>query len=214
MKKTLPGLLIVFILGILIGFVSYFSLTRYNITPPVSVQKTSPDPTEPVHASSLTDISQTVIFTIKDRDWVKLSDFINPLKGVRFTPYANINLQKNIIFTKDEIKHISNNTTKYHWGDYDGSGFPINMTFTEYYGKFVYDKDFANTKQVSMNNTIGHGNSLNNISTVYPDASYVEYYIPGSEKTAGMDWASLRLVFEKYEENWFLVGVVHDQWTI
>jgi hypothetical protein len=29
-----------------------------------------------------------------------------------------------------------------------------------------------------------------------------------------MDWVSLRLVFLQEDGTWFLVGVVHDQWTI
>jgi hypothetical protein len=29
-----------------------------------------------------------------------------------------------------------------------------------------------------------------------------------------MDWRSLRLVFEEQGGSWYLVGIVHDQWTI
>jgi len=29
-----------------------------------------------------------------------------------------------------------------------------------------------------------------------------------------MDWASLRLVFEKFKGTWWLVGVIHAGWTI
>jgi len=31
---------------------------------------------------------------------------------------------------------------------------------------------------------------------------------------AGMDWKSLRLVFEQYEGRWYLVGIINNQWTI
>jgi (p)ppGpp synthase/HD superfamily hydrolase len=29
-----------------------------------------------------------------------------------------------------------------------------------------------------------------------------------------MDWRSLRLVFEKKDDIWYIVGIIHDQWTI
>jgi len=29
-----------------------------------------------------------------------------------------------------------------------------------------------------------------------------------------MDWRSLKLVFKEKDGNWYLVGVVHDEWTI
>jgi hypothetical protein len=39
--------------------------------------------------------------------------------------------------------------------------------------------------------------------------------VPGAKpEYAGLDWASLLLVFEQYESRWYLVALVHDQWTI
>jgi hypothetical protein len=42
----------------------------------------------------------------------------------------------------------------------------------------------------------------------------VEYYFPGFDlQLQGMDWRSLRLVFTLYDNTWYLVGIIHDQWT-
>ena len=30
----------------------------------------------------------------------------------------------------------------------------------------------------------------------------------------GMDWKSLRLVFQEKDNIWYLVGIIHDGWTI
>ncbi|MBK8311687.1 MAG: hypothetical protein IPL04_13125 [Chitinophagaceae bacterium] len=38
---------------------------------------------------------------------------------------------------------------------------------------------------------------------------------PGSiKKFDGMDWRSIRLVFKIKDGKYFLVGVIHDEWTI
>jgi hypothetical protein len=43
----------------------------------------------------------------------------------------------------------------------------------------------------------------------------VEYYFPGFEaQYEGMDWKSLRLVFEQHQGSWKLVGIIHNEWTI
>jgi (p)ppGpp synthase/HD superfamily hydrolase len=43
----------------------------------------------------------------------------------------------------------------------------------------------------------------------------VEYHFSGFDpKYEGMDWRSLRLVFEEKDNIWHLVGIIHDQWTI
>ena len=43
----------------------------------------------------------------------------------------------------------------------------------------------------------------------------MEYHFPGIDpKFEGMDWRSLRLVFEQKNCTWYLVGIIHAQWTI
>jgi hypothetical protein len=103
----------------------------------------------------------------------------------------------------------------YHWGTYDGSGMPIELAFRQYYKEFVYDVDFARPDVVGFNERVGQGNSIDNIASAYPDGMTVEYHFEGFDpEYAGMDWRSLRLVFEEEDGIWYLVGVVHDQWTI
>ena len=46
-------------------------------------------------------------------------------------------------------------------------------------------------------------------------AMVVEYHFPGFDpQYGGLDWASLRLVFQEFEGRWVLVGIIHDEWTI
>jgi hypothetical protein len=50
---------------------------------------------------------------------------------------------------------------------------------------------------------------------VYRNYDFTESHFSGfEEKYGGMDWRSLRLVFKEIKGRFFLVGVVHDKWTI
>jgi hypothetical protein len=81
--------------------------------------------------------------------------------------------------------------------------------------KFVYDVDFIKPEKRSVNKFISGGNSLNNLDSVYKDCDFTESHFSGFEKKyGGMDWRTLRLVFKERNGKYFLVGVVHDQWTI
>ena len=152
---------------------------------------------------------------IKLGDFSKFSTYVHPQKGVRFSPYTYVNLEKDLLFSVDKIKTASEDKTKYTWGVYDGIGTPITLTFNEYFKRFVYSHDFINAPEISYNRTLGKGNTINNISVVYPNSAVVEYHFPEFDpKFGGMDWESLRLVFEELNANWYLVGVVHDEWTI
>ncbi len=161
--------------------------------------------------------AQEAVLTLKNGDMERLADLVHPVKGVRFSPYAYVNTDTdggNLVFRANQVREFPNDNKKYTWGHYDGTGEPIILTPMEYFKKFVYTADFANAEKVSYNETIGTGNALENQFEVYPDAIIVEYYFSGfEEQYQGMDWQSLRLVFEELENTWYLAGIIHNQWT-
>ncbi|MFC0215718.1 hypothetical protein ACFFK0_25295 [Paenibacillus chartarius] len=155
-----------------------------------------------------------VVTLLKNKDMGKLKTYVHPQKGVRFSPYSYVDVKKDLIFSADQIGNLLKDAKTYTWGSYDGSGELITLTFVEYFGKFVYDHDYAKAEKTAYNETLGKGNMTNNIKDVYPNAIVVEYHFSGfDKKLEGMDWASLRLIFEKADSEWMLVGLTHDQWT-
>ena len=170
---------------------------------------------EPVVAESLPDTAAEVVLLLKNKDFSGLSEKVHPEKGVRFSSYAFVDIAKDKVFSAEDVSVLADDTQTYNWGNYDGSGEPIQLDFNGYYEKFVYDQDFANAEKISENEIIGSGTTTNNIKEAYPDGSFTEYHFTGFDpQYEGMDWVSLRLVFEKIDQQWYLVGIVHDQWTI
>ncbi|OFY83526.1 MAG: hypothetical protein A3F72_12950, partial [Bacteroidetes bacterium RIFCSPLOWO2_12_FULL_35_15] len=165
--------------------------------------------------SLILDLTHQVMMTIKNKDFKKLADYIHPTLGVRFSPYAYIDPTNDIKFTPEKFLENINVPNKLNWGSYDPSGDKIFLTINDYFLQFVYSADFLNAEKRSVNKMIGGGNSLNNLKTIYNDCDFSESYFSGfDKKLGGMDWCSLRLVFKKYNEKYYLVGIVHDQWTI
>jgi len=155
-----------------------------------------------------------VVQALKNKDMLSLAGYVHPVDGLRFSPYAYVK-STDLVFPSSQIPGSMSDNTLFTWGIYDGSGLSIDMTFTEYYAQFIYDVDFANAPQVAVNERIGKGNSIDNSLEFYPGAMIVEYHFPGFEaQYQGMDWRSLRLVFMDYNNTWYLVGIIHDQWTI
>src|SRR5205814_3566037 len=150
-------------------------------------------------------------------NYQKLASFIEPVEGVRFSPYGYVDTTNDRKFSATEfLNYITGKrSAKLNWGTYDGSGETILLTADEYFNKFVYDVDFLNAEKISLNKTLGKGNSLNNIDSVYRNYVYTEFYFPGFDKKyEGMDWRSLKLVFKKDIDKLYLVALIHDQWTI
>jgi hypothetical protein len=159
--------------------------------------------------------AEETISAIKNKNMEKLSSFIHPDKGVRFSPYSYVNLETDLMFKSGQLMNSFADQKEYTWGSYDGSGEPIRLTFAAYFNHFVYDQDYSRAEEIGYNRIIGKGNTINNNLEAYPGSIIVEYHFSGFDsKYEGMDWKSLRLVFEEKEGEWYLVGIIHDQWTI
>ncbi len=159
--------------------------------------------------------AEKVISAIAARNFKELADYVHPEKGLRFTPYTYVRIEKDIVFTKKQVSNFFDNDKKYLWGYYDGSGKEIRLTPKEYYHQFIYTNDFINADKIGYNEVLSSGNMIENQFEVYENPIIVEYYFPGFKaKFGGMDWKSLRLVFEKYKDDWKLRGIIHNQWTI
>lgn len=157
------------------------------------------------------------IMALKDGDMEELGSLVHPDKGVRFSPYATVNAgtDGDLVFSASQVRGLMTDPTVYRWGIYDGSGLPIEATCREYYAEFVYDVDFVRPDVVGFNERVGPGSTIDNTAIVYPGGVFVEYHFEGFEQRyEGMDWRTLRLVFEEQDGVWYLVGIVHDEWTI
>ena len=165
--------------------------------------------------SVLIATTKEVLTAIQARDYPKLAAHFHPEEGVRFSPYGYIDTVHHVHFTPQDFIKQSVEEGAISWGSYDGTGKDIQMSMGAYFDKFVYEVDFLNAEQLSVNEVLGKGNSLINIQEVYPGADFTESYFSGfEEKYGGMDWRSLRLVFKSEDGKPWLVGIVHDQWTI
>lgn len=159
--------------------------------------------------------AEQVIEAIGKKDAEKVAEYVHPIKGVRFTPYTHVSLEQDLVFSKEEMRNFFRDQSSYLWGYYDGKGNEIFLTPADYYEEFIYSEDFVNAEEIGYNEVLSSGNMLENQFEVYSNSIVVEYYFPGfNSDYAGMDWRSLRLVFEKYQNSWTLTGVIHNQWTI
>lgn len=166
-------------------------------------------------------LAARAILSLRGHDLAELARLVHPVKGVTFSPYTYVRPlqgapgEADLVFSRSQLQGLWSDPAVYHWGTFDGSGEPIDLTFREYYGRFIYDVDFAQPDVIGFDQTIGQGNTINNIATAFPIALTVEYHFEGFDpQYAGMDWRSLRLVIEEYEGSWYVVGIVHDEWTI
>lgn len=165
--------------------------------------------------SLLYQLNREILATIKSKNYEKLSTYFHPESGVRFSPYGHIDTATDVVLKRNAFMQLIASARKIRWGSYDGSGEPIELTMQAYLLKFVYNADFLHAETISLNKPVKTGNTRNNISDLYKEADFIDNYFSGFEKKyEGMDWTALRLVFSKFEGKYYLIALVHDQWTI
>lgn len=163
---------------------------------------------------TLTTIATEILTALKAKDYKAFTAYFHPTDSVLFSPYGFIDIKTSKKLTKATFTKLIDERGSVNWGYYDGTGKAIRLSAQQYLDKFVYNADYLNAEKTAFNQVIGKGNSLNNLKEVYPRHPFIEYYFSGfNQKYEGMDWTSLRLVFSAYEGNYYLVAVVHDQWT-
>jgi hypothetical protein len=166
--------------------------------------------------SGVLQVAKQVVEAFKMQDGKKLASLAHPEKGVRFSPSAYIDIARDVVFSRTQIETFWTDNKIYTWGFADGTGDPINITPSQYCREYIMSRDFLNPSSINVNNDQATGNTSNNSALVYPNGTRVEYYIKPTigDDLPELDWAALRLVFEKSGNSWFLIAVIHDEWTI
>ena len=158
-------------------------------------------------------VSKKIVAVLKSKNASALANYVHPVKGLRFSPYSDF-AEDSILFRKTQIAGLGGSRKIYEWGSYDGSGDPIKLSFAKYYAKFIFDRDYTKALQISYQEIAKGGNTLVDIEKVFPRGKYVDYHYPSGADGNEMGWSSLRLIFEKQANKWYLVGIGHGQWTI
>jgi hypothetical protein len=234
MTISRPLILMALVASAAFGLIGCTPPPAATSTTPPEPSATSPAATEPAEATAtpaatavagatlppdeaealIAERADAVLAALKAKDMAALAEYVDPEKGVRFSPYTFVN-DTDLVFGADELAALPGSTDLHEWGTFDGSGEPIQLTYDDYDARFIYSLDFQTFEDVGYNRVLKTGNTINNTAEFYPGSIIVEYHFPGSPTDySGMDWQSLRLVFQDTGGVWYLVGVVHDGWTI
>lgn len=148
------------------------------------------------------------------KNYQAIAPLIHPTRGVRFSMYAYVDPKSDKVFSRAQFtQYLKASKIKFTWGQQDGTGDLYITPLPAYLTAWVDASKYQATSP-TINQFQGFGNSLNNLTNIYKNHDFVEFYYPGSDKYSGMDWQAMRLVFADYKGKPYLVAMVNDKWTI
>lgn len=171
--------------------------------------------------ASLAAVSYSAGAALRDRDYAAMAELAHPTKGIRFSFNGEVVPHSDVVLTVNDLKNQELKTRIIDWGVLDGSPETYKVNIDTFLGKS--SRDFENAKRTGWNQrvttkgintqpasglkTIEGGESL------YNGAEFVEYYYEGDPEVE-FDWESDILVFEKYNGQYYSIGVVQNYWLI
>lgn len=160
----------------------------------------------------VTKLNKEILEILKKEDYANLSTYIHLDEGLRFSMYSFVS-DEDKTFSKLDFDKYINSDIRFTFGEKDGLAEKYSVSLKDYFKNWVFKKDFSKAK-FNIQNFEGRGNTINNIKEKYPSSVVVENYIKGTAEYSYMDWNSLILIFEKIEDQYYLVGIANNQWTI
>lgn len=154
-----------------------------------------------------------VLAAIKDLDYQLLAKYAHSEKGIIFSSDAFVNYDEDPVFKAEQIKEF-NPDTVYKWGYYEASEIPLELTVNEYFNLNVYSKDFIHCRQVGINSIIRSGNCPENVAEMFPSGIFIEFHDEGTKEFDQLDWASLKIVLEKYNGTFKVVAIISSNYTL
>lgn len=233
-RSILPAAAFCLLAGFLLGGIFPFpwSLKETVVLPPTpsalsnapaggsaatvdSATQTEPEVTLPSDNFPLLNTACAVLHALKEEDYSQVASFVHPERGVTFTPYSSVDFERDLTFSAAQIQGLAQDDKVYTWGFEDGRGDPIQMTMAQYVDRYVFNTDYTQATEIGIDQIMISGNALENLTTAYPGCRFVDFCVPSIDPAnEGLDWCSLKLVFEFSDAGWLLVGIVHGEWTI
>ena len=207
--KRAPQCVICALAGIIAGALAFFLIFGMDRKPDVDA-----DGEGIVSNQMLTDLAFEVAGYIKAGDFDSLSEMVHPIYGLVISPYATVNLSSNQCFTADAVADFDDNDQVYTWGTTSDSRAPIDLTVKDYFSRYVFNCDYTQAPTIGINQILRTGNSLENVTAIFPGAQFVDLCNPGTESAEYQDWSTLRLVFEYYNDELMLTAIIHSEYTI
>lgn len=198
------------VVGMVSGYVLCGTLQERREPMLISAGDTSQFNSEASNASLLNEATG-VLELLRTEDYSSLSGKVDPEEGITFTAYSTVNFSSDLHFTQEEFKAALNSSGEYIWGVDQASGDPLRMTASEYLSDFLWDTDYSAAPEIGIDLVIFQGSAQEeNVIEAYPDCRVVDFSVP-SQTAEGAGFYSLKLVFHRTGEEWYLRGIVHSK---
>ena len=135
-----------------------------------------------------------------------LLKYMHPKKGIIITWNVQFGGKEDLTFTHNDIQNLEKNRSqKIDWGYTYGNGDKIQMSLYDYLLKLT--KPFQISKIEKLKTLKGF-----QCPSKSQCIGYELFWINHNSNTKEHDWQGLVIILEKYQNEWYVVGLLRDRW--
>ena len=146
-------------------------------------------------------VAKEIINTLKHKDIKKLKRYIHPTRGVLVSYYPDFYRVKKH-FSKDDFIRFYNSNKKLYWGVNEGRGDKVYMSLKEYIN--TLSKAAKKVTKIKKSNPYNKGFAKRD--------NLVAYDFKEANPNPG--WKGVYVVLQKYNNRYYLVGLLYNRWSI
>ncbi len=164
--------------------------------------------------SGLYDAAETVRQALLAENGPSIPDDYVPAEGIAISVDAYVDPvvgNRNIV-TADDLAAGGDQVRI--WGFQDGVGTPIVQSLDQLLADYRRSIPLLQPDEVGIDERVGLGNTIANLGEVFPGARVVEFHRRGRGELSDFNWSSVRLAFEQRGDDWKLLAITGDTWTI
>lgn len=182
-----------------------------ELPPPNSSTRENYYPTIPTTEKEVQpeDAGRHVFNLIVEKEWDELAAMIPTGKGILIANSVDINPSSTPNLQGNHLSYYFECSKEKDWNVKPPSGEPPLITFAEYCEQYVFPP-LSKHYDVYVNEWLTWGNARNTMKEAFPGCSIVQALHEGQKES---DWKALNLIFQKINQDYFLVALVSDYWT-
>jgi uncharacterized protein YraI len=140
----------------------------------------------------------------------EIARHIHPTHGITLTEMVSFDADAKHHFDPKILLSIYQSGKILHWGEDYAKGNPIRMSLRTYLSRLTRDP----RKLTRIDNPCDQKIGVFAIKKHGRLACHEARWVNRHSKTRDYDWLGLVVVMEQYHGTWYIVGLMHDRWTI
>ena len=152
---------------------------------------------------SIKKSTHTLLCALEKSDVKRVKELIHPTDGITLSANTFFDKRSDLHFKREDFVTTFSSKKQLYWGEDETKGDPIKMSLHIYLKTLIGDlKDISKVKTLNEFKNFPQTDGIKGCEVYWIGEDNPEY-----------NWGALVVLFKRYQDKWYVVGMLSDHWT-